>query len=224
MKVEVFDEHGQPGARRRKGSWSARCRFPSMPVGFWNDPDGRKYHAAYFERFPGVWTPRRLRRAHRARRRDHLRPIRRRAESRRRAHRHGGDLSPGRAARRSAREPGHRAAVGRRRADRAVRAAARRRARSTTGAGRSDPPPHPPATPRRATSRRASCRSPRFRGRRAARSSSWPSATSCTAAPVKNREALANPEALDQFRDRTELELVLKANPVRDRHKRMIDG
>ena len=29
--------------------------FPSMPIGFWNDPDGRKYHAAYFERFPGVW-------------------------------------------------------------------------------------------------------------------------------------------------------------------------
>jgi len=27
-----------------------------MPIGFWNDPDGRKYHAAYFERFPGVWT------------------------------------------------------------------------------------------------------------------------------------------------------------------------
>ena len=30
--------------------------FPCMPVGFWNDPDGRKYRAAYFERFPGVWT------------------------------------------------------------------------------------------------------------------------------------------------------------------------
>ena len=29
--------------------------FPSMPVGFWNDPDGRKYRAAYFERYPGVW-------------------------------------------------------------------------------------------------------------------------------------------------------------------------
>ncbi len=29
--------------------------FPSMPVGFWNDPDGSRYHAAYFERFPGVW-------------------------------------------------------------------------------------------------------------------------------------------------------------------------
>ena len=27
-----------------------------MPIGFWNDPDGRKYHAAYFDRFPGVWT------------------------------------------------------------------------------------------------------------------------------------------------------------------------
>jgi len=30
--------------------------FPSMPLGFWNDADGRKYHAAYFERIPGVWT------------------------------------------------------------------------------------------------------------------------------------------------------------------------
>ncbi|HXY75789.1 MAG TPA: hypothetical protein VEH54_02680, partial [Steroidobacteraceae bacterium] len=29
--------------------------FPSMPLGFWNDAEGRKYHAAYFERFPGVW-------------------------------------------------------------------------------------------------------------------------------------------------------------------------
>ena len=30
--------------------------FPSMPVSFWNDPDGSRYRAAYFERFPGVWT------------------------------------------------------------------------------------------------------------------------------------------------------------------------
>ena len=29
--------------------------FPSMPIGFWNDPDGAKYRAAYFDRFPGVW-------------------------------------------------------------------------------------------------------------------------------------------------------------------------
>jgi acetoacetyl-CoA synthetase len=55
MKVEVFDEHGHP-VRGQKGELVCTMPFPSMPVGFWNDPDGRKYHAAYFERFPGVWT------------------------------------------------------------------------------------------------------------------------------------------------------------------------
>ena len=29
--------------------------FPSMPLGFWNDPDGSKYRAAYFDSYPGVW-------------------------------------------------------------------------------------------------------------------------------------------------------------------------
>jgi acetoacetyl-CoA synthetase len=55
MKVDVFDEHGRP-VRGEKGELVCTMPFPSMPVGFWNDPDGRKYHAAYFERFPGVWT------------------------------------------------------------------------------------------------------------------------------------------------------------------------
>jgi acetoacetyl-CoA synthetase len=55
MKVEVFDEHGHP-VRGQKGELVCTLPFPSMPVGFWNDPDGRKYHAAYFESFPGVWT------------------------------------------------------------------------------------------------------------------------------------------------------------------------
>ena len=55
MKVEVFDEHGSP-VRGRKGELVCTRPFPSMPIGFWNDPDGRKYRAAYFERFPGVWT------------------------------------------------------------------------------------------------------------------------------------------------------------------------
>jgi acetoacetyl-CoA synthetase len=41
------------GARR--ANWSVPGRFRRMPVGFWNDPDGKKYRAAYFERFPGVW-------------------------------------------------------------------------------------------------------------------------------------------------------------------------
>jgi acetoacetyl-CoA synthetase len=55
MKVDVFDEHGTP-VRGQKGELVCTMPFPSMPIGFWNDPDGRKYHAAYFERFPGVWT------------------------------------------------------------------------------------------------------------------------------------------------------------------------
>jgi len=54
MKVEVFDEAGR-SVRGQKGELVCTMPFPSMPVGFWNDPDGRKYHAAYFERFPGVW-------------------------------------------------------------------------------------------------------------------------------------------------------------------------
>jgi acetoacetyl-CoA synthetase len=54
MKVEVFDDDGRP-VRREKGELVCTMPFPSMPVGFWNDPDGRKYHAAYFERYPGVW-------------------------------------------------------------------------------------------------------------------------------------------------------------------------
>jgi acetoacetyl-CoA synthetase len=55
MKVEVFDEHGR-SVRQQKGELVCTMPFPPMPVGFWNDSDGRKYHAAYFERFPGVWT------------------------------------------------------------------------------------------------------------------------------------------------------------------------
>ena len=54
MKVEVFDEQGRPVAGD-KGELVCTMPFPSMPVGFWNDPDGRKYHAAYFETYPDVW-------------------------------------------------------------------------------------------------------------------------------------------------------------------------
>jgi acetoacetyl-CoA synthetase len=54
MRVEVYDEQGRP-VRQQKGELVCTLPFPSMPVGFWNDPDGRKYHAAYFERYPGVW-------------------------------------------------------------------------------------------------------------------------------------------------------------------------
>src|SRR5207248_10670144 len=55
LKVEVFDESGRP-VKEQKGELVCTRPFPSLPVGFWNDPDGAKYRAAYFERFPGVWT------------------------------------------------------------------------------------------------------------------------------------------------------------------------
>jgi acetoacetyl-CoA synthetase len=54
MKVEVFDDGGRP-VKGEKGELVCTLPFPSMPIGFWNDSDGRKYRAAYFERFPGVW-------------------------------------------------------------------------------------------------------------------------------------------------------------------------
>ncbi len=54
MRVEVFDDAGKP-VRGQRGELVCTAPFPSMPVGFWNDPDGSKYRAAYFERFAGVW-------------------------------------------------------------------------------------------------------------------------------------------------------------------------
>ncbi len=54
MAVEVWNDEGKPVAGE-KGELVCVKPFPSMPVGFWNDEDGAKYRAAYFERFPGVW-------------------------------------------------------------------------------------------------------------------------------------------------------------------------
>jgi len=55
MAVEVWDDDGRP-VLRQPGEMVCTRPFPSMPVGFWNDPDGSRYQAAYFARFPGVWT------------------------------------------------------------------------------------------------------------------------------------------------------------------------
>jgi acetoacetyl-CoA synthetase len=54
MNVQVFDDDGKPvvGA---KGELVCTAPFPSMPIYFWNDPDGAKYRAGYFERFPDTW-------------------------------------------------------------------------------------------------------------------------------------------------------------------------
>ena len=54
MAVEVFDEQGRP-LQGGKGELVCTRPFPSMPVGFWNDPDGARYRAAYFEKFPNAW-------------------------------------------------------------------------------------------------------------------------------------------------------------------------
>jgi acetoacetyl-CoA synthetase len=55
MRVEVFDEAGK-SVRGQKGELVCTAPFPSMPVGFWNDADGSRYRAAYFEKYPGVWA------------------------------------------------------------------------------------------------------------------------------------------------------------------------
>ena len=55
MRVEVFSPEGT-SVTGENGELVCTNAFPSMPVGFWNDPGNRKYHAAYFERFPGVWA------------------------------------------------------------------------------------------------------------------------------------------------------------------------
>jgi acetoacetyl-CoA synthetase len=54
MAVEVFDEAGNP-VRARAGELVCTKPFPSMPVSFWNDRDGSTYRSAYFETFPNVW-------------------------------------------------------------------------------------------------------------------------------------------------------------------------
>jgi acetoacetyl-CoA synthetase len=54
MEVEVFDGQNRP-THEQKGELVCTKPFPSMPLGFWNDPDGSRYRAAYFERIPGVW-------------------------------------------------------------------------------------------------------------------------------------------------------------------------
>jgi acetoacetyl-CoA synthetase len=54
MATAVWDEAGRP-VREQQGELVCAAPFPSMPVGLWNDPDGSKHRAAYFERFPGVW-------------------------------------------------------------------------------------------------------------------------------------------------------------------------
>ncbi|MBA3980793.1 MAG: acetoacetate--CoA ligase [Alcanivorax sp.] len=55
MDVAVFNDQGQP-VEGEKGELVCRRPFPSMPVGFWQDDDGSRYHKAYFARFDNIWA------------------------------------------------------------------------------------------------------------------------------------------------------------------------
>ena len=61
MAVDVWTAEGQPAAVGERGELVCTRPFPSQPIGFWDDPDGARYRAAYYERFPtaregrGVW-------------------------------------------------------------------------------------------------------------------------------------------------------------------------
>jgi acetoacetyl-CoA synthetase len=54
MKVEAFDENGK-SVINQQGELVCTAPFPSMPIYFWDDPDGKKYHSAYFDVYPNVW-------------------------------------------------------------------------------------------------------------------------------------------------------------------------
>jgi acetoacetyl-CoA synthetase len=54
MAVDVYDDDGKP-AQGQSGELVCTKPFPCMPVSFWNDPDGARYKAAYFERFDNIW-------------------------------------------------------------------------------------------------------------------------------------------------------------------------
>ncbi|HLO78603.1 MAG TPA: acetoacetate--CoA ligase [Magnetospirillum sp.] len=54
MRVEVFDDDGKP-VQGQKGELVCTQAFPCQPIGFWNDPDCEKYRNAYFAKYPGIW-------------------------------------------------------------------------------------------------------------------------------------------------------------------------
>ena len=56
MDVAVFDEDGNPTTDETPGELVCRNTFPTVPLGIWGDDDGSRLHETYFARFPGVWT------------------------------------------------------------------------------------------------------------------------------------------------------------------------
>lgn len=56
LSVEIFDDKGLPAQVGQKGELVCTKPFPSMPLGFWNDDNDINYRSAYFSKFKGVWT------------------------------------------------------------------------------------------------------------------------------------------------------------------------
>jgi len=56
MATDVFDVQGKSAAIDEKGELVCTVPFPSKPIGFWGDIENAKYRSAYYEGFPGVWT------------------------------------------------------------------------------------------------------------------------------------------------------------------------
>jgi len=54
MKIECYDPEGRP-LRDEEGELVCEAPAPSMPLYFWDDPEGKRYHDAYFDVFPGIW-------------------------------------------------------------------------------------------------------------------------------------------------------------------------
>ncbi|MFH1134794.1 MAG: acetoacetate--CoA ligase [Pseudomonadota bacterium] len=54
MKVKAYDDHGR-AVINETGELVCEAAFPSMPIFFWDDPDGEKYRNAYFGKYPGIW-------------------------------------------------------------------------------------------------------------------------------------------------------------------------
>ena len=185
-KVEAFDPAGHP-VIGEVGELVLTQPMPSMPVGFWNDPDGSAVPGQLFRRLPGRLAARRLDHDPARRRLRDLRPVRRDAEPRRRPDGHQRVLPGGGAAARGGRQPGggHREAGPGRPADpvRGAGPGARPGRRSSPGrSGRCCGP-----SCRRGTCRTRSTRCRASRGRCPARSSRFRSARSCRAPRWRTR-------------------------------------
>ena len=178
MKVEVFDDEGRP-LRGREGRARLHGALPDDAARLLERSRRHEVPRRLLREIPERLAPRRLERGHAPRRHGDLRALGRGAQSRRRAHRHGRDLPPGRAAGRGGGVDRHRPGLAGRRARGALREAARR-ARARRRAGEEDQghdPQQHHAAPRAGG---GGCRWPTSRAPSRTRSSSSPCARWCT--------------------------------------------